>query len=130
MNLDLLKKVKFGADGLIPLVVADVKTRRPLVLCFMNEEALRKTLETGKVHTYSRSRGRIALKGESSGHFQIVKRLFVNCNMDSLVLEVEQLTAACHEGYFSCYYREYDQATGEFRVEDERIFDPGKVYKK
>ena len=130
MNLDLLDKIKFGKDGLVPLVVADYRTKRTLVLCFMNDEALRRTLETGKIHTYSRSRGRVALKGESSGHLQIVKRVLVNCNEDSLVFEVEQKVAACHMGYFSCYYREYEGETGEFKVVDERVFDPNEVYGK
>lgn len=128
--MKLLESVKFGNDGLLPVGVVDFDTKRLLVLCFMNDEALRRTLETGKVHTYSRSRGRIALKGESSGHLQLVKRVLVNCNEDSLCIEVEQKVAACHTGYFSCYYREADPATGELRVVDERVFDPEKVYRK
>ena len=128
--MKLLERVKFGKDGLLPVGVVDFDTKRLLVLCFMNDEALRRTLETGKVHTYSRSRGRIALKGESSGHLQLVKRVLVNCNEDSLCVEVEQKVAACHTGYFSCYYREADPQTGEFKVVDERVFDPEQVYRK
>jgi len=128
--MKLLDQVRWGNDGLVPLIVADHVTRRPLVLCFMDREALRLTLETGKVHTYSRSRGRVALKGESSGHFQIVKRILINCNRDSLLIEVEQKVAACHEGYFSCYFRQIDPVTGEMQVVEERLFDPKAVYKK
>ena len=128
--MKLLEKIKFAADGLVPVGVADARSKRLLVLCFMNDEALRRTLETGKVHTYSRSRGRVALKGESSGHFQAVKRVLVNCNADSLCIEVEQAVAACHEGYFSCYFRQADPETGEFAVVEERVFDPATVYKK
>ena len=128
--MDLVERLKWGADGLIPVAVADHKTKRTLVLCFMDKEALRMTLEAGKVHTYSRSRGRVALKGESSGHFQAVKRILINCNEDSLCLEVDQKVAACHMGYSSCYYREVDLATGELTVVDNRVFNPDDVYKK
>jgi phosphoribosyl-AMP cyclohydrolase len=128
--MNLIEKLNWGKDDLMPIVVADFETKRALVLCFVDKEALRLTLETGKVHTYSRSRGRVALKGESSGHFQIVKRVLVNCNEDSLCIEVEQREAACHMGYFSCYYREADPETGEFKVIAERVFDPDDVYGK
>lgn len=128
--MKLLEKIKFGSDGLLPVAVVDHETKRVLVLCFMNDEALRLTIETGKVHTYSRSRGRVALKGESSGHLQLVKRILVNCNEDSLCVEVDQKVAACHTGYFSCYYREADPATGDLTVVDERVFDPEQVYGK
>ena len=128
--MNLIERMRWGKDGTIPLVVVDSETQRTLVLCFMDREALRLTLETGKIHTYSRSRGRVALKGETSGHYQIVKRIRVNCNEDSLVFEVEQKVAACHNGYFSCYYREVDLKSGELRTVDERLFDPDKVYGK
>jgi phosphoribosyl-AMP cyclohydrolase len=128
--MEWIEKLRWGRDGLMPVVVADHATRRPLVLCFMDREALRATIQTGKVHTYSRSRGRMALKGESSGHFQFVKRLLVNCNEDSLCVEVEQKVAACHAGYFSCFYREIDPRTGERRAVEERLFDPDAVYRK
>jgi len=128
--MNLIEKLNWGKDGLMPIAVADYETKRTLVLCFMDKEALRLTLETGKVHTYSRSRGRVALKGESSGHVQNVKRILVNCNEDSLCIEVEQKVAACHMGYFSCYYREVDPATGEYTAVEERVFDPEEVYGK
>ena len=128
--MHLIDRLKWDKDGLVPMVVADSATERALVLCFADREALRKTLETGKVHTYSRSRGRVALKGESSGHVQIVKRILINCNEDSLCIEVDQKVAACHMGYLSCYYRECDPDTGELRVVDERLFDPDEVYRK
>lgn len=128
--MSLVDRIKWGKDGLAPVAVVDHETQRLLVLCFMDREALRRTLETGKVHTYSRSRGRVALKGESSGHFQLVKAVRVNCNEDSLCFEVEQKVAACHMGYLSCYYRVVDPETGELTVTDERVFDPEAVYKK
>ena len=126
--MDLIERLKWGKDGLIPVAVADYRTKRVLVLCFVDDEALRLTLATGKVHTYSRSRGRVALKGESSGHFQVVKRVLINCNEDSLCIEVEQKVAACHMGYFSCYYREADPQTGELKEVEARVFDPEEVY--
>ena len=128
--MNLIERLKWDNDGLVPVVVADYATGRPLVLCFVDKEALRLTIETGKVHTYSRSRERVALKGESSGHVQIVKRILVNCNEDSLCIEVEQKVAACHMGYMSCYYRQADPETGELKVVEERVFDPKAVYKK
>ena len=128
--MSLIEKIKWGKDGLAPVAIVDHETQRLLVLCFMDPEALRLTLETGKVHTYSRSRGRVALKGESSGHFQLARRIRVNCNEDSLCFEVEQEVAACHMGYLSCYYRVADPKTGELTITDERVFDPDAVYGK
>ena len=126
--MELIERLKWGADGLAPVMVTDSETGRPLVLCFMDRDALWLTLETGMIHTYSRSRGRVARKGERSGHSQIVKRIRINCNEDSLQFEVEQKVAACHMGYFSCYYREVDPKTGKLSIVDERIFDPDQVY--
>src|ERR1044071_7591064 len=101
-----LDQLKYDANGLIPLIVQDVANGQVLMMAWMNREALEKTLETGKVHTYSRSRGRLALKGETSGHFQLVKELLTDCDMDVVLIKAEQLVAACHEGYRSCFYRQ------------------------
>lgn len=127
--MNLVDTVKFDAHGWIPVAVTDFQTRRLLVLCFLDREALNKTLQTGLVHVYRRSQGHVMLKGESSGHVQRVREVRVNCGMDSLEVRVEQHVAACHEGYLSCYYRVWDEEAGEWRIVDERLFDPQKVYK-
>ena len=125
-----LEKLKFDANGLIPIIVQDVQNGQVLMMAYMNREALEKTLATGKIHTYSRSRGRLALKGESSAHFQHVKELRTDCDRDVVLFKVVQDVAACHEGYRSCFYRKADTAAGERRVIGERAFDPAKVYNK
>ena len=125
-----LDSLKFDKDGLIPVIVQDAANGQVLVMAFANREAIEKTLETGKVHTFSRSRGRLALKGESSGHFQLVKRMLTDCDRDVILFHVEQLVAACHEGYRSCFFREYQEGQNDWKVIAERVFDPKHVYEK
>jgi phosphoribosyl-AMP cyclohydrolase len=123
-----LDQLKYDAKGLIPVIVQDVANGEVLMMAWMNRESLEKTLETKKVHTYSRSRGRLALKGESSGHFQHVKELLTDCDRDVVLVKVEQVVAACHEGYRSCFYRRYDPSGGEWKTIAEKAFDPDAVY--
>ena len=125
-----LDQLKFDSRGLIPVIVQDVANGEVLMQAWMNREALEKTLQTGKVHTYSRSRGRLALKGESSGHFQLVRQFLTDCDLDVVLFKVEQIMAACHEGYRSCFYREYDPAGGEWKTIAQKAFDPDAVYHK
>ena len=125
-----LDKLKFDADGLIPIIVQDVVNGQVLMMAYMNREAIDKTLETGKVHTYSRSRGRLALKGESSRHFQHVKEVRTDCDGDVLLFKVEQDVAACHEGYRSCFFRQYQPGASDWRIAEKKAFDPDAVYKK
>jgi len=125
----IVQQVNFKSDGLVPAVAQDEKTGRVLMLAYMNREALERTLSTGKMHYYRRSTGRLWFKGEESGNYQIVKAVRVNCYADSLLFLVDQIDAACHEGYFSCYFREFDEK-GNLQVIAERIFDPDDVYKK
>lgn len=95
--------------GLIPAIVADFRTGEVLMLAFMNEEAWQKTLETGKACYYSRSRNKQWMKGEESGHIQIIKEIFIDCDEDTVLLKVEQVgDTACHTGYRSCFYRKLD----------------------
>ncbi len=115
---------------IIPTIIQDHQTGQVLVLCYMNREALEMTIETGKIHMYSRSRGRVALKGESSGHFQIVKDILTDCDKDTVIFKVEQHSAACHEGYYSCFYRQYNPNGDDWKIIGEKVFDPEKVYKK
>lgn len=126
MNEEIFKEVNFK-DGLIAAIVQDFSTDEVLMCAFMDREALEKSLSTGRMHFYSRSRKRLWLKGESSGHFQYIKEVRIDCDGDSLLFEVEQITAACHEGYRSCYFRKLED--GRWKVVEQRVFEPKKVYK-
>jgi phosphoribosyl-AMP cyclohydrolase len=96
----------------------------------MNKDSLAKTIETNKTHFFSRSRNKLWLKGESSGHVQHVKSIATDCDADVLLVKVEQIGAACHEGYLSCFFRDYDAGAKDWKVNSERLVDPEKVYKK
>jgi phosphoribosyl-AMP cyclohydrolase len=126
---------KFDADGLIPVVATDAHTGRVLMLAWMNDEALRLTIETRHAHYYSRSRKKLWKKGEESGHVQHVEQLLVDCDQDALVMRVDMKgAAACHVGYPSCFYRAIplgEEAGGPLRfVDAEKAFDPDEVYGK
>jgi phosphoribosyl-AMP cyclohydrolase len=125
---ELLGKIKFDDKGLIPAIVQDERSKEVLTLCYMNKDALLKTLEEGKVYVFRRSKGRLMLKGETSGCIQTVKSLSIDCEGNSLLFLVDQERAACHEGYFTCYFRRLNK-DGKFEVIGKRIFDPCKVYK-
>src|SRR5213083_2235259 len=102
---------KFGPDGLIPCITSDHATNEVLMFAFMNAEALAHTIKTKKATYWSRSRNKIWIKGEESGHAQLVKDLLVDCDQDVILLKVENLGgAACHNGYRSCFYRKLDEA--------------------
>jgi phosphoribosyl-AMP cyclohydrolase len=117
------------SDGLVPVVVQEVGTGLVLMLAYMNREAYDETLATGRAVYFSRSRGGLWRKGESSGNVQHVRSVRIDCDRDTLLLEVEQVGgAACHEGYPSCFFREITPAGA--RVVAERVFDPKQVYKK
>lgn len=104
--MDKLKSaLKFDDKGLIPVVAQDSKTKEVLMVAYMNEEAFDKTIETGKIHYYSRSRSKLWLKGETSGHFQLVKSIKLDCDGDTLLIEAEQIDAACHTGNKTCFFR-------------------------
>lgn len=124
-----LNGLKFDADGLIPAIIQDWQTGQVLMMAWMNDAALRTTLETGKTHFFSRSRGKLWLKGESSGHVQQVKSIATDCDSDVLLIKVEQTGAACHDGYYSCFYRERTP-DGEWKTIGRKVFDPDQVYKK
>jgi phosphoribosyl-AMP cyclohydrolase len=116
------------SGGLIPAIVQDAVTGQVLMLAYMNPAAFEKTLETKKATYYSRSRNQLWTKGESSGHVQHVKEIRVDCDLDTVVLKVEQAgKGACHKGYQSCFYRAVDG--NDLKVVDPRVFDPEKVYK-
>jgi len=116
------------ANGLLPAIVQDHQTGEVLMLAYINQLAWEKTLETGKAYYWSRSRKSLWLKGESSGHVQLVKEILVDCDQDTVIYKVEQLGgAACHTGYRSCFYRKVSGGTLVVH-EQERVFDPAAVY--
>lgn len=122
--------LKLDADGLIPAIIQDAQSKQVLMMAWMNREALALTVETGKTHFYSRSRRKLWLKGESSGHTQTVRSITKDCDQDVLLVQVDQIGAACHEGYASCFFRKLDSASGSWQTIGERVFDPAKVYHK
>ncbi len=114
-------------DGLIPVIVQEASTNEVLMMAYMNREALEETLKTRKACFWSRSRKKLWLKGETSGHYQEVKEIFLDCDGDTLLLKVDQKGgAACHTGFRSCFYQRYEK--GGWEVTGERVFDPKEVY--
>ncbi|MFX1259766.1 MAG: phosphoribosyl-AMP cyclohydrolase [Promethearchaeota archaeon] len=125
--IELLDFSKIEGD-LIPVITQDFETNEVLTLAFANEEAVRKSLETGFVHFYSRSRKTLWKKGEKSGHMAEIQNVIFDCDNDSLLLKVKQIGAACHKGYNTCFYTEF--ANGEFKKIGKKIFNPDEVYDK
>jgi phosphoribosyl-AMP cyclohydrolase len=122
MDLDFSK-----SDGLITAVIQDQASGRVLMVGFMNEEAFRKTVETGFATFYSRSRKKLWLKGETSGHRLVVKEISTDCDRDALLVKVEALgPGVCHDGYQSCFYRRLED--GRWVVSEDRAYDPDAVY--
>jgi len=117
----VIDELKFDEKGLIPAVIQDDASGQVLTLCYMNPEALKRTLETGLVHLYRRSAGQLQMKGATSGHTQVVKSIAVDCEGKSLLVKVDQKVAACHKNYFTCYYRERDPKTGKLVVRGEPV---------
>jgi len=122
MNLDFAK-----SDGLITAVIQDHQSGRVLMVGYMNEEAFRLTVDTGFATFYSRSRKKLWLKGESSGHRLVVKEIRTDCDLDAVLVAVEAIgPGVCHEGYESCFFRKLDGR--EWKVVDTRTYDPNAVY--
>jgi phosphoribosyl-AMP cyclohydrolase len=117
-----------AGGGLLPAIAQDARTGEVLMLAWMNREAFDETLATGRAVYYSRSRQRLWRKGEESGHMQKLIDIRVDCDADAILLRVEQLGAACHEGYSSCFFRSVAQ-DGSTAVVLERLVDPAAVYK-
>ena len=116
------------SDGLVPAIVQDAETKDVLMMAYMSKASWEATLQTGKATFWSRSRQKLWLKGESSGHVQMIKNIYIDCDEDTILLQVEQLGgAACHTGHRSCFYRKLEG--GDFVVVGEKIFDPKDVYK-
>lgn len=119
-------QLKFDQNGLIPAVICDHQTNEVLMVGYMNEAAVHQTVDSGRVTFYSRSRQKMWVKGETSGHTQTVKWLRVDCDEDTLLVGVEQAGGACHLGYRSCFFRELRD--GQWQVIAEKVFDPEAVY--
>lgn len=127
--MGLIANLNFNQDGLLPTVIQDNKTNKVLTLCYMNKEALEKSFKEGKIYVFRRSKGRLMLKGETSGCIQVIKSVYVDCANNSILFKVDQNRAACHEGYFTCYFKQVDK-DGNEKIIEKRVFDPKDVYSK
>ena len=123
-------QLKFNADGLIPAIIQDQATGRVLMMAWMNRASIEKTIETGKTWFWSRSRQKYWMKGESSGHTQAVKDVAFDCDGDTLLIQVEQIGAACHEGYQSCFFRSMEKAGASFKIAEALLEPPDQIYGK
>jgi phosphoribosyl-AMP cyclohydrolase len=114
-------KLKFNSDGLIPAIVQEHSTGRVLMMAWMNRASVERTVKEGKTVFWSRSRQKYWVKGETSGHFQTVKDIAFDCDGDTLLIQVEQIGAACHENYKSCFFRSVTTAEGEFKITEPKV---------
>ena len=136
--MELNFRLNMGGEDLVIAIAQDYQTNDVLMVAFMNKEAVEQTLKTKKAHYYSTSRQKQWLKGESSGNVQTVKEMYIDCDADAIIMKVEQIGAACHEGYRSCFFRQLDinkenididNLTDEdVKVIAERLFDPKEMY--
>ena len=127
--MNFLNDLKYDEHGLIPAVIQDEKTKEVLMVAYMNKDSLADTIKTKKTHFWSRSRQKYWMKGESSGHTQQVKKIFFDCDLDTIVITVKQIGGACHVGYRSCFYRELNMKKMELNVVGEKVFNEEDVYK-
>ena len=125
MNLNF----KFNGKGLIPAIIQDADSKRVLMMAWMNADSIEKTLDTGFMHYWSRSRSKLWFKGESSGHTQKVLRWFVDCDADTLLFEVEQKGGACHTGYESCFFQPLLFDASPDKITERPVFDADKTYR-
>lgn len=124
---EIIEQVKFDENGLVCVIIQDVKNNEVLMVAYMNRESLQETLTTSKTCFYSRSRMKLWRKGESSGHIQKVKEVYIDCDCDAVLIKVEQIGGACHTGYRSCFFRKVDKVG--FIDVGEKVFDEKQVYK-
>ncbi len=123
-----IENLKYDGDGLIPAVIQDAGNGDVLMVGYMNREAVERTVKTGRVTYWSRSRHKYWVKGETSGHVQRLKGLYFDCDKDCLLVEVEQEGPACHEGYRSCFFRKLTPDARGFEVIGERLKTPEEIY--
>lgn len=126
--MSFFDQLKFDSNGLIPAIIQEAGTGRVLMMAWMNRASLEKTIETGLTHFWSRSRQKFWMKGETSGHVQRVKDIAFDCDGDTLLIQVEQVGAACHEGYRSCFFRSMTDGGQGFRVTEARLQSPEEIY--
>ena len=126
--MEILNQLKTDRDGLIPAIIQDDENKEVLMVGYMNHEAVRRTLESGRVCFWSRSRQEYWIKGETSGHTQTVRTVAFDCDADALLIKVEQKGGACHTGYRSCFFREVSPDGNATRIVGENVFDPDAVY--
>ena len=124
--MDITDGIKWDEKGLVPVVVQDFASKEILMVAYMNKEALELSLKTGVAHYFSRSRQKLWLKGETSGHTQKIKSILIDCDNDTILIQVEQKVAACHTGYWSCFYRTWDNG---WQITGKKVFDSKEVYK-
>lgn len=130
VDVDSIADFSRGVDGLLPAIAQDAHSGRVLMVAWMNRAALCETVETGQAVYFSRSRQALWRKGETSGHRQTVREIRVDCDRDTILLSVDQVGAACHEGYESCFFRAVTDDGSSLHVVDPRIVDPESVYGK
>ena len=126
--MEILNQLKTDQNGLIPAIIQDDENKEVLMVGYMNREAVRKTLELGRVCFWSRSRQEYWIKGETSGHTQTVRTVAFDCDGDALLIKVEQKGGACHTGYRSCFFREVSPDGNSTRIVGDKVFDPDAVY--
>ncbi len=136
--MELNFRLNMGGEDLVIGIAQDWQTNEVLMVAFMNKEAVEQTLKTKKAHYYSTSRQKQWLKGESSGNVQTIKEMYIDCDADAIIMKVEQIGAACHEGYRSCFFRQLDIEKENINIDNltdedvkiisERLFDPKEMY--
>ena len=136
--MELNFRLDVGGEKLVIGIAQDYESNEILMVAFMNKEAVEQTLKTKKAHYYSTSRQKQWLKGESSGNVQTVKEMYIDCDADAIIMKVEQIGAACHEGYRSCFFRQLDidkenididnLSDEDVKIISERLFDPKEMY--
>lgn len=121
---------KFGNNGLITAISQDANTNDVLMVAYMNEEALKLTIETGNAVFFSRSRQKLWKKGEQSGHIQKIQEILVDCDQDCLILKVIVDQGQCHVGYDSCFYRQLKNGSAtDLELNAKKTYDPAQAYK-
>jgi phosphoribosyl-AMP cyclohydrolase len=130
MTTTFWDQLKYNADGLIPAIIQEQASGRVLMLAWMNRASLEQTIQTGRTHFWSRSRQKFWMKGETSGHVQSVRDIALDCDGDTLLIQVEQVGAACHEGYQSCFFRSLSAGDPAVRITEPRLQSPEDIYGK
>ena len=126
--MQILDQLKFDQNGLIPAIIQDDENNEVLMVGYMNSEAVQRTLQSGSVCFWSRSRQEFWIKGETSGHTQTVRSVAFDCDGDALLIRVEQKGGACHTGYRSCFFREVSPNGNSIRIVGKKVFNPDAVY--